>query len=394
MPVQGSRPISLLKRLAIPAGLALAATIFAAPSTPNAGAQAGSDSASADTPSGDGYWLVSKDGGVFAYGDAGFFGSLGGQKLNKPITDIIPTPTGQGYWLVAEDGGVFSFGDAKFFGSRATAARDSIVGMARIPQSGGTVGPQGPQGPQGVAGPVGARGPDGPQGPTGPRGPQGVAGPQGPKGDKGEDASYAGPNWGVVHRNVIGAGESELASSTQTPPRGVGALNIHTGSANDKAAFGNEKDFTGKLVKDLTKVGFSVFTTGENANQAPNNMPSITFEIDPNREDLPNKNYSSLVYAPANTPPNAWTAVDAVADTGKHWGLTGLAGTPCDINGSRCTFQELQNYLNDGGQDASIYTVQITKGRDFAFSGAVDQLVINDTVYDFEPLGVYAAKSS
>jgi len=26
-------------------------------------------------------------------------------------------PTGKGYWLVAADGGIFSFGDARFYGS-------------------------------------------------------------------------------------------------------------------------------------------------------------------------------------------------------------------------------------------------------------------------------------
>ena len=31
----------------------------------------------------------------------------------------------------------------------------------------------------------------------------------------------------------------------------------------------------------------------------------------------------------------------------------------------------------------------IGKGRDYAFSGAVDALRINDDVFDFEPFGVY-----
>jgi hypothetical protein len=31
------------------------------------------------------------------------------------------TPTGRGYWLVAFDGGIFTFGDAGFFGSRPGA---------------------------------------------------------------------------------------------------------------------------------------------------------------------------------------------------------------------------------------------------------------------------------
>src|SRR5207253_1426409 len=73
----------------------------------------------ASTPSGNGYWVAAQDGGVFAFGDAGFFGSAGGRHLNQPIVGIASTPTGQGYWLVARDGGVFTFGDAHFSGSEA-----------------------------------------------------------------------------------------------------------------------------------------------------------------------------------------------------------------------------------------------------------------------------------
>ena len=68
--------------------------------------------AMAGTPDGGGYWLVASDGGIFAYGDAGFYGSMGGKPLNAPIVGLAPTPDGKGYWEVASDGGVFSFGDA------------------------------------------------------------------------------------------------------------------------------------------------------------------------------------------------------------------------------------------------------------------------------------------
>jgi hypothetical protein len=87
--------------------------------------------AMAGTPDQNGYWLVGSDGGVFTFGDAAFFGSLGGTTLNAPIVGVAPTPDGGGYWLVASDGGVFSFGDAAFFGSAgATRLNAPIVGMA------------------------------------------------------------------------------------------------------------------------------------------------------------------------------------------------------------------------------------------------------------------------
>lgn len=67
-----------------------------------------------------GSYAVRSDGGVFAYGGAGFFGSLPG--LTPPVVvdniiGIAPTKTGKGYWLAGSDGGVFSFGDAIYHGS-------------------------------------------------------------------------------------------------------------------------------------------------------------------------------------------------------------------------------------------------------------------------------------
>ena len=76
-----------------------------------------------------GYWEVASDGGVFAFGDAGFYGSIPGlgiapagstgaaHRLNAPIVAIVPSTDGRGYFMVAADGGVFAFGDATFAGS-------------------------------------------------------------------------------------------------------------------------------------------------------------------------------------------------------------------------------------------------------------------------------------
>ena len=107
-----------------------------------------------------GYWLLGRDGGIFTFGSAHFYGSTGAMQLNKPInvdgthrrqpratgsrpvtaassasatptsTDRwVPTPTakpivgiertpsGNGYWEYATDGTVFPFGDAHAYGS-------------------------------------------------------------------------------------------------------------------------------------------------------------------------------------------------------------------------------------------------------------------------------------
>ena len=76
----------------------------------------------AATASGNGYWLAASDGGIFAFGDARFFGSTGGLTLNRPIVGMAVSPTGNGYWLVASDGGLFAFGDAAFYGSTGASA--------------------------------------------------------------------------------------------------------------------------------------------------------------------------------------------------------------------------------------------------------------------------------
>lgn len=59
-----------------------------------------------------GFWVVAADGGVFSFGGAPFYGSMGGQPLNGPIVDIVARSTSAGYWLVAADSGIFAFGDA------------------------------------------------------------------------------------------------------------------------------------------------------------------------------------------------------------------------------------------------------------------------------------------
>ena len=92
----------------------------------------------ASTPDGGGYWLAGSDGGVFAYGDAGFYGSAGGLHLNAPVVGMASTPDGGGYWLAGSDGGVFAYGDAGFYGSAGGLHLNApVVGMASTPDGGG-----------------------------------------------------------------------------------------------------------------------------------------------------------------------------------------------------------------------------------------------------------------
>ena len=109
-------------------------------SLPGAGVSVDDIVAIASTPDNQGYFLVGRDGGVFAFGNAQFEGSLPG--IGDQVDDIVGiavTPDGGGYWLVGRDGGVFAFGDAQFEGSLpglGSAASD-VVGIASTADGGG-----------------------------------------------------------------------------------------------------------------------------------------------------------------------------------------------------------------------------------------------------------------
>ena len=92
----------------------------------------------ASTPLSPGYWEVASDGGVFTFGTAQYYGSLGGFSLNAPIVGMAATPDGKGYDLFAADGGVFACGDAQFYGSMGgTHLNQPIVGGAMTPDGRG-----------------------------------------------------------------------------------------------------------------------------------------------------------------------------------------------------------------------------------------------------------------
>ena len=54
-----------------------------------------------------GYWLVGSDGGIFSFGSAQFYGSMGGNTLKRPVVGIRRLLTAAAR-LDASDGGVFA----------------------------------------------------------------------------------------------------------------------------------------------------------------------------------------------------------------------------------------------------------------------------------------------
>ena len=127
-------------------------------------------------PTGDGYWLVASDGGIFTFGDAALLrldrrhppqparswawppprrprllaGGLRRRHLHLRRRRLLrldrghrtstarswawpSTADGGGYWLVASDGGIFTFGDAPFYGSTGWHAASTSPSWAWRP---------------------------------------------------------------------------------------------------------------------------------------------------------------------------------------------------------------------------------------------------------------------
>jgi hypothetical protein len=88
----------------------------------------------ANSPDGKGYFLATSNGTVDAFGDVKSYGDLPAKGITRTnIVTIVATEDGNGYWLVGADGEVYSFGDAPFYGSLLTLPKpvyvSNIVGM-------------------------------------------------------------------------------------------------------------------------------------------------------------------------------------------------------------------------------------------------------------------------
>jgi hypothetical protein len=64
-------------------------------------------------PGGDGYWVLTSNGGVYAYGNARHVGSFPRSGISRVARALRPTPTGKGYWILSSAGSVHAFGDAR-----------------------------------------------------------------------------------------------------------------------------------------------------------------------------------------------------------------------------------------------------------------------------------------
>ena len=278
------------------------------------------------------------------------------------------------------------------------------------------IGATGATGPQGESGEAGADGAAGPQGQTGEAGADGAAGVQGetgaagPQGAAGQGGLYSSLRWGVIGRNTIGSpvatyrvgpygrtGADDF-SADEPPPFGVGSLQLYVDgtngaqTGNEKVSFGNESDFAGLLIDNIATLGYWVYA-GEDT-LTGHALPSVALEVNP---DANGQTYAQILYLPeASTAPsqpatrltNTWQRYNALA-TGNRWSsTTDLAAGTTLCHTTSCTWSELLAQL--GPAAAVTFSVGISKGRDNEFTGSIDGLQLNDTVYDFEPDGTWA----
>jgi hypothetical protein len=181
------------------------------------------------------------------------------------------------------------------------------------------------------------------------------------------------------------------------PPAGAGSLGLHvegvngSGSSAEKLAFGDETTFADRPVRDLTNLSYWVFTAEDAF--AGHSLPGLSMEVNPDANGVA---YTTLAYlpdasaapsAPATRTLNAWQRYDATA-AGNKWHSTAdldPSTTLCQVS-NPCAFSDLLAQLGPNGRVS--FSLGITKGRDNEFTGAVDAIRVNDTVYDFEPEGV------
>lgn len=82
-----------------------------------------------------GYIIASSKGKVYRDNAhiAPVYGDLGGAALNGAIVSIAYTPGSKGYWMAAADGGVFAYGNAVFSGSVTVPTPPASVTNCRAP---------------------------------------------------------------------------------------------------------------------------------------------------------------------------------------------------------------------------------------------------------------------
>lgn len=80
-------------------------------------------------PNGAGYYLVSANGEVYAFGDALSYGNMS-VSPGQTVAAIATTPNGLGYYAVTRQGAIAAFGDAQLYGPATISSSAPVAGVA------------------------------------------------------------------------------------------------------------------------------------------------------------------------------------------------------------------------------------------------------------------------
>jgi hypothetical protein len=206
--------------------------------------------------------------------------------------------------------------------------------------------------------------------------------------------------WSTSFRNQAGDAESGLQAGPETPPRGDGSLRLAVIGNADIAAYGDSFDFLGIPIENLETATYSTYV----AEDPPVVRPSLRIEIDPHLVDdsIPGGTFefTTLVHQPE--PGDTGWEIHTDAQDDALWYLTGTEGADIDCTqDAPCTLEGVVTGLDastdlDDAQPAISTGVYFGLGSGVAqpTESAVDELVLNGFVFDFEPTGVYLTPAS
>lgn len=198
----------------------------------------------------------------------------------------------------------------------------------------------------------------------------------------------ASPEWQLISRNTIGSPSVTFASGPvadgELQAFGIGSLHLQVGGGDEKVAYAmplsEASPLWGKPVSELGDISYRVYDGTEGVDAA---LPGIQIEVA--RSGLEVGDYATFGFLPGQSDP-----VDGERNL-KHWEeYDAKAGMWFSTNGNECRNSDPCTWegLTAAYPDAEVwFSAGISKGRDTAFSGAVDYVIFDGVEYDFEPGG-------
>ncbi len=196
-------------------------------------------------------------------------------------------------------------------------------------------------------------------------------------------------------------GYVDFVNGPETPPLGVGSLEMGTTASQDKAQLFNY-DHIGTLLADIESITYATYRDGSSTNP-PAQYPAINIEVDYVGDG---SSYTTLVWEPiyaygqSNLAVDTWQTWDTMAPSqtgfgGGWWSTKDIPGV-CPFN----CFVDWETIVQNN-PDAKIkygFGVNVGSGWNGVFTGAVDALTLTvnaeTTTYDFEPVAPPTGKAT